>query len=58
MNIEGGSFIRLELYGEDVHNFINAIHKICDEETKIAFKKYGLQESELEVLKRIDSNFG
>jgi len=57
MNIEGGAYIRVELSGEDVHNFINAIHKICNEETKIAIKKYGLSDAELELFKRIDSHF-
>ena len=57
MNIEGGAYLRIELNNGDVNNFINAIQKICNEETKIAIKKYGLSDAELELFKRIDSHF-
>jgi hypothetical protein len=57
MNIEGGAYLRIELNNGDVNNFINAIQKICNEETKIAIKKYGLNEEEIELFKRLNSYF-
>ena len=58
MNIEAGSFLKVELFNDDANLFLLALTKITNEGGKMGFKTYGLSEDEMRTLNAILDNLG
>jgi hypothetical protein len=56
MNLETGSYLKLELFNEDAHLFVDVLLKITKEQGAMGFKLYGITEKEMEVLNSILQN--
>lgn len=58
MNVEIGSYIKVELYNEDANLFFNALMKVTKEKGAMGFKMYGISDDEMKVLSSIIDSIG
>jgi hypothetical protein len=58
MNIEAGSFLKVELFNDNANLFLLALTKITKEGAAMGFKTYKLNEQEVKVLNDILENLG